>query len=115
MAGIVFFQTQQIDEMERFYTDLLGMKIWLRQEDCVILKHENLLLGFCRRPQVDNSGVITFFYKTKKEVDSMYDRLKDIARAAPETNNKYHIYRFFAYDPEHRVLEFQYFLHPVDV
>lgn len=115
MAGIVFFQTQQIDELERFYTDLLGMKVWLRQEDCIILKHGNLLLGFCTRSGIDRSGLITFVYKTKEDVDAIYDRLKDIARAAPETNEKYHIYQFFAHDPEHRALEFQYFLNPVDI
>jgi len=91
------------------------MKLWLRQEDCIILKHENLLLGFCTRAQIDHSGLITFFYETKDEVDAMYDRLKDIAQAVPETNEKYHIYRFFAHDPEHRILEFQHFLHPVDI
>ena len=115
MAGIVFFQTQQIDELERFYTNPLGMKIWLRQEDCIILKHDNLLLGFCTRAEIDRSGLITFVYKAKREVDTIYDRLRDVARAAPETNEKYHIYRFFAHDPEHRLLEFQYFLHPIDI
>ena len=111
----MFFGTQQIDEIERFYTTLVGMEVWLKQEDCVILKHENILVGFCKRSRIDLSGIITFFYRTKEEVDAMYDRLEDIAQALPEKNEKYNIYRFFAHDPEQRVLEFQHFLHPVDI
>jgi hypothetical protein len=91
------------------------MEMWLRQEDCIILRHENLLLGFCSRPEVDRSGIITFFYKTKSEIDGVYERLSDIAHDAPEINKKYQIYHFFASDPENRVIEFQCFLHPVEL
>jgi hypothetical protein len=45
----------------------------------------------------------------------MYTRLKDIAQDSPRENEKYHIYQFFAVDPEERILEFQCFLHPVDL
>ena len=115
MAGIVFLKTQRIGDLEAFYTEKIGMQMWLRQDDCVILKHENLLLGFCARSEVDRSGTITFFYKTIEEVDAVYDRLKDIAFTAPKMNEKYHIYQFYAHDPEARILEFQYFLHPVSL
>jgi hypothetical protein len=91
------------------------MQMWLRQEDCIVLRHENLLLGFCMRLEVDRSGIITFFYKTKGEVDAMYDALRDIAHDAPKINEKYQIYHFFTADPENRVVEFQSFLHPVDL
>jgi hypothetical protein len=74
-----------------------------------------LLLGFCSRPEVDRSGIITFFYKTKSEIDGVYERLSDIAHDAPEINKKYQIYHFFASDPENRVIEFQCFLHPVEL
>ena len=113
MAGIVFLKTQRIEHMEEFYTRKIDMQIWLRQEDCIILKHENLLLGFCERSEFESSGTITFFYTTTEEVDAMYGRLRDVAHGAPEVNEKYHIYRFYAHDPEKRILEFQCFLHPV--
>jgi predicted lactoylglutathione lyase len=115
MAGIIFFKTQAMDECEKFYTDRIGMHVWLRQADCIILKHENLLLGFCTRKEVDHSGMITFVYRSREEVDAMYARLKDLARESPRENEKYRIYQFFAHDPEDRILEFQYFLHPVDI
>ena len=113
MAGIVFFKTQHIEDLETFYTGKIDMQVWLRQDDCIILRHGNLLLGFCKRSNVDRSGTITFFYETTEEVDAMYNRVKDAAKAAPMVNEKYHIYQFFAHDPEDRILEFQCFLHPV--
>lgn len=115
MAGIVFFKSQKIKAIESFYIEKIGMQMWLRQEDCVILRHENLLLGFCSRLEVDRSGIITFFYKTEGEVDCVYEMLRDIAHDAPVMNEKYQIYHFFASDPESRVIEFQCFLHPVDL
>ena len=113
MSGIIFFKTRNIDRLSSFYTDKIGMKLWLRQEDCIILRHGNMLLGFCTRDELEATGMITFFYDTQKEVDDMYERLVDIATTQPETNKKYNIYQFFAQDPEGRALEFQYFLHPV--
>ena len=114
-AGIIFFKTRAIEALENFYTGEIGMQVWLRQEDCIILRHGNLLLGFCTREAVDRSGMITFVYKSRDEVDRMYTQLKDIARDSPRENEKYHIYQFFANDPEDRILEFQCFLHPVDI
>ena len=113
MPGIVFFRTTNINELTSFYTGRIGMAIWLRQEDCIILRHGNMLLGFCTRDEVENSGMITFFYKTRSEVDEMYDKLRDIATSKPIDNEKYDLYQFFAQDPEGRALEFQYFNSPV--
>lgn len=115
MAGIVFFKTQAMELLEKFYTEQIGMKVWLRQTDCIILKHGNLMLGFCKRESVDRSGMVTFVYDSREEVDTMHGRLQNIARGAPRENEKYRIYQFFATDPEGRILEFQCFLHPVEI
>jgi len=100
--------------MARFYTRRIGMETWLQQDDCVILRHGNLLLGFCERPETDCAGTITFFYDSREDVDAMHGNLVDIATTQPATNDKYRIYQFFARDPEGRILEFQHFLHPVN-
>ena len=113
MAGIVFFKTKDLDSIRDFYISRIGMKVWIDQNDCVILQHENLLLGFCDRDGIDQEGMITFFYQSKQEVDSMYEKLKMIATSKPIENKKYSIYQFFAKDPEDRILEFQCFLHEV--
>ncbi len=114
MSGILFFKTKDKENVKDFYQSHVGMEIWLEQKDCVILKHGNLLLGFCTREENDTYGMITFFYPTKEEVDSMYEKMKSRAEDKPKENEKYEIYHFFARDPENRTIEFQAFLHPVD-
>jgi len=113
MSGIIFFKTRNISRLSDFYTNKIGMTVWLKQEDCIILRHGNMLLGFCMRDEIEVTGMITFVYETQSEVDDMYERLIDIATTEPEINKKYKIYQFFAQDPDGRALEFQYFLHPV--
>lgn len=114
MSGILFFKSKDRSRLKKFYHTKVGMNIWLEQADCTILKHGNLLLGFCDRKEPDACGMITFFYPTATEVDKMYEKLKDLAQAPPKANEKYQIYHFFAMDPEKRIIEFQAFLHPVE-
>jgi len=114
LAGIVFFRTTMLQELVEFYVSDIGMYVWLEQEDCVILSHGNLLLGFCHRETPEVDGMITFFYPEKEDVDAMYNMLSSIATSAPTMNEKYQIYQFFAQDPEGRTLEFQAFMHPVE-
>jgi len=110
----VFFKTQMLMELKRFYLDQVGCQVWLEQGDCIILKNGNLLFGFCERNEIDTQSLITFFLQTKQEVDRIYETLKKIAVSPPAMNDKYHIYHFFAHDPEGRKLEFQHFEHPTD-
>ncbi|MHA2025579.1 MAG: VOC family protein [Candidatus Thorarchaeota archaeon] len=114
LAGIVFFRTERLEEIVNFYVNDVGMHIWLEQEDCTILSHGNLLLGFCNRDLAEREGMITFFYPTDDDVDMMYKMLEHIATTEPVENKRYQIYQFFAEDPEGRSLEFQAFLHPVE-
>ncbi len=114
MAGIVFYKTTKYQEIVTFYRDVIGMDIWLRQADCTILKHGNFLLGFCQRDSADTCGMITFYYDDRTEVDRMYLKLKEYSLDKPKINEKYDIYHFFIQDPEERMVEFQYFMHPVE-
>lgn len=113
MSGIVFMRTGAIDEIRDFYTGILGCEMWLDQEDCIILRHGNLLIGFCERDSADDRGMITLFYDRKEEVDLIYSEIKGIAVSSPRMNEQYRIYQFFAKDPEGRDLEFQYFDHHI--
>ncbi|UCD17992.1 MAG: nitroreductase family protein [Candidatus Zixiibacteriota bacterium] len=114
MSGIVFFKTGRLEELTDFYVNRLNCRVWLNQEDCIIIKADNLLLGFCQRDEVDREGVLTFFSDSREDVDRAYERLKETAQSLPQVNDKYHIYHFFANDPEGRKLEFQCFDHHVD-
>ena len=113
MAGIIFLRTAEFEHIVEFYTDRLGMEVWLEQPSITILRHENLLVGFQDQPEVrpDNDGLITFFYPDREQVDRMYALLTDRSITEPKENPRYRIYNFYAEDPEKRRLEFQYFLH----
>ncbi len=110
MSGIFFLSTRRLDEIVEFYTTRLELNIWIEQEDCTILRQDNLILGFCQRETADTGGIITFWYGSNKEVDDEYAKLADVAEGPPEVNEKYRIYHFFFRDPEGRMLEVQRFL-----
>jgi hypothetical protein len=110
MSGIVFLSTQRLDEVVGFYASRLGMTVWLEQEDCSILRLDNLFLGFCQRDEVETGGTITFWYGSDKEVDEMHTKLADVADGPPQVDDRYRIYHFFLRDPEGRRVEVQRFL-----
>jgi len=114
VAGITFFQTRDLDQTKSFFVSKVGMKVWLEQAECVILKHDNYLLGFCERDESDTQGIITFFYEKEADVDEIYEKIRDHAIGEPVINDKYRIYHFFARDPDGRMVEFQSFLHQLN-
>lgn len=120
-GGLTFLKTRDRPSMIRFYQSKINMKIWLEQPDITILSFGNLLLGLNHKPDGDPDldGCFTFVYPTKAEVDEVYARFQaDTATkpdGPPRINDRYQIYQFFARDPEGRLLEFQAFLHPLDV
>jgi len=114
VSGMLFMGTRNLDDIKDFYISKIGMDLWLEQEDCIVLQHGNLLLGFCTRKDVDTEGIITFFYDSTQKVDEMYVKFRDLAIGEPKMNDIYQIYHFFTKDPENRKVEFQYFLNPVN-
>lgn len=113
MSGIVFFATENHDAVVDFYTSVVEAEVWLEQPDCTVLKHDNLLFGFCSRDHTDDCGTVTFVYDSREAVDAMHARVGDAAREEPHANEKYDIYQFFAADPDGRSVEFQVFEHDV--
>jgi len=110
-GGIVFFATKKLDSIADFYIEKIGCELWLDQGACKILKHGNMLFGFCKSDHVDKEAVITFFYPEKEMVDSIYNQMEEIAEDKPKMNPKFNIYHFYGRDPENRSIEFQYFDH----
>lgn len=111
MAGIVFLRTTDLARIRAFYTNEIGMEPWVSQPDIDILSHGNLLAGFVQSERADTDALLTFFYRTREEVDAVYLRLRDRATSEPTENERYRIYNFFASDPDGRRIEFQAFLH----
>jgi nitroreductase len=114
MSGIVFFKTRELEKIKSFYMNMIGCDLWLDQGTCIILQHGNFLAGFCSAEEADTQGILTYFYPSPENVDTMYQKIKLRADAPPRTNSKFRIYQFFARDPEGRTLEFQYFQHPIN-
>lgn len=114
MSGITFFKTGDLERIKDFYINEVGMTTWVDQGSCIILKHGNMLLGFCEGDDTETEGVVTFFYDGKEQVDGMYEKFKDRARGEPKENPPYNIYNFFAEDPDERTIEFQTFLHDLE-
>ncbi|MEF8831961.1 MAG: nitroreductase family protein [Candidatus Thermoplasmatota archaeon] len=114
MTGMNFFRSKELETITEFYREELDMDLWLDQDKCKIVKDGNLLVGFCESETMDEGGTITFFYRTKEEVDEMYEKFKDRARGEPSENDFFQVYQFFAEDPEGRTLEFQTFLHKLN-
>mgnify|MGYP006896941409 CR=1 FL=1 len=110
-GGIVFFATEKLDSIADFYIEKVGCELWLDQGACKILKHGNMLFGFCKSDHVDKEAVITFFYPKKEMVDSIYKQMEKYAEDDPKMNPKFNIYHFYGRDPENRTIEFQYFEH----
>lgn len=108
-GGIVFFQTKIQSELGKFYKEKLGCDLWMDRGGCHIFQHGNMLFGLCQREVVDDLGMITFFYSSRKAVDEMYEKFKDYSVDKPKDNSYYRIYHFYAKDPEGRNIEFQYF------
>jgi nitroreductase len=111
MSGIVFFRSAQLETLRTFYGKELGMELWLDQGECLIFRHGNLLLGFCTSEECHIQGIITMFFRSKEEIDAWHRKLSSISMGTPKENDRFHIYHFFACDPEGRTLEFQCFLH----
>ena len=110
MSGIIFLSTRKLEEIVEFYGSRFDMNVWMEQEDCTILREDNLILGFCQRETADTCGIITFWVGSNKEVDDLHARHADIAEGEPRVNETYNIYHFFMRDPEGRRLEIQRFL-----
>jgi catechol 2,3-dioxygenase-like lactoylglutathione lyase family enzyme len=109
MDGITFFRTADREAVVAFYVERLDCAVWREQPDCTILTSGEYALGFCERDPPETEGCLTFLREDRAGVDELYDRLEDVADAAPRFNETYDIYQFFADDPEGRTVEVQTF------
>lgn len=115
MAGIIFTDTVDLQATQKFYIETLGFTSWLEQENIAILRHENFLIGFQAKNNVNFQSLLTIFVPTKTAVDEYYHRLKalNLTISEPQENHTYHIYNFFAKDGDGRNIEVQKFLNPI--
>jgi hypothetical protein len=113
MSGLVFFRTEQREQVVEWYTETVEADVWLEQPGCTILEFDGFRFGFCDGEATETDGILTFVYPERDGVDRLHDSVGDAAREDPHVNEKYEIYQFFADDPDGRTAEFQTFLHEV--
>lgn len=113
MSGIVFFATDKRSTVVDFYLDRLDFELYLEQDGCTILRHQNLLLGFCDGDEADTDGIVTIVLDSRGAVEAWYSRLQEMARSEPVGNDRYDIYHFFGTDPDGRTVEIQTFEHDI--
>lgn len=112
---IHFYRVSNLDLARKFYSDILGFKLYKDQVDCLIYDVEGISkIGFClfSKEFILCDSIITFVYETTDEIDHMYHLLKSrlLTPLDITTNEKYQIYHFFVNDFNGLKVEFQVFL-----
>lgn len=115
-SHITFCYTDNLARTAEWYETVLGLELAVDQGKCRIYHVTgHSFLGFCERSAVgiDHDDVILTF--VTDDVDEWYERLRDagaIVVGAPEENELYGIYHFFARDLNGYRIEIQRFLSP---
>nr|WP_300006241.1 VOC family protein [Tissierella sp.] len=111
---IIFLGTEDLQATDKFYSEVLGLKLYKDQKTCRIYRvNDSACLGFCDhiKPTPEKkSPIITL---VTDDVDRVYKEIKakgiDIEEG-PKENKKFNIYHFFLKDNNGYTLEIQKFL-----
>lgn len=113
-GSIIFFGTEDLDKTDKFYREILDLKLYKDQGLCRIYEIEGGgKIGFCSHIEIvlgEKSPIITLL---TENVDDIYDTLTQkgyIIKEGPKTNEKFQIYHFFVQDPNGYTVEIQKFL-----
>ncbi len=109
MPGIIFFRSDNIREVESFYVNKLGFKVWFKNRDCLILKNGNLLIGI-QKGNSDDKGIITLLLNEPRAVDNLFHELKEFTVNEPRFSEDCNTYECYIRDPENRLIRVMSFL-----
>ncbi len=114
-SQIVFFHTDDLDLIHKFYGGVLGLPLALDQEVCRIYRTSpSAYLGFCTvtAPEFSRGALVTL---VTDDVDGVAARLLEagaVCEKMPERTPRFAIYNGFFRDPEGRMIEIQRFDDP---
>lgn len=111
---IVFLGTQDLEATARFYSGILGLKLYRDQEVCRIYDiPRGGRLGFCTHLPANPGERCPIITLLAEDVDGVYARLcqNDITPSHPPMENpRFGIYHFFVRDSNGYLLGIQRFL-----
>ncbi|MCA9837935.1 MAG: VOC family protein [Trueperaceae bacterium] len=113
---IAFYPSKDLEATRAFYEGILGLKLARDQGSCLIFQvTETAYIGFCQHLSMPASAsfIITLIHP---DVDAVYASLRAKncrLESAPELNERYQIYHFFALDPNAYRVEIQRFIEPL--
>lgn len=114
---ITFLHADNLEAVQHFYCDVLGLPLARDQGACLIFRvTETAFLGFCKHIETIPSGRKVILTLVSKEVDKWYQALKnrEIPNITPPKKNPdYQIYHFFLQDPNGYWIEIQRFESPL--
>ena len=108
---INFYTCKNIKETEEYWLNL-GLTLYMRQPNCIILDSGEGQIGFLEK-QEHNPPIyscISFTKESKEEIDELYNKYAHIALAPPEVHKTAPVYSFFMLDPNGLKVEFQTFI-----
>ncbi len=112
---ITFIYTRDLIASAEFYARVLGLSLTLDQGMCRIYRvTATAYIGVCQRddaPTQPDSVILTL---VTDDVDGWHARLRDhnvTIEHPPAYNEQFHIYQFFARDPNGYLIEIQHFAH----
>ncbi len=113
-GSVVFFGTRDLEAVDRFYRQCLGLPLFKDQGLCRIYDVPGGgRVGFCTHltaAPLKKSPIITLL---AQDVDQAYEQLIECGYqpdTEPKVHDNFHIYHFFVQDPSGYTLEIQRFL-----
>ena len=114
---VTFLPVNDIEETTRFYTEVVGLKLWQDQGKCRIFQCGQGFWGFCQYGdgRALATGVcLSLNMEDKNDVDEKYLSVKaagaDVIQP-PQKHKDFPVYSCFVHDPNGYLLEFQKILH----
>ena len=111
---IPFYGTENLEETDRFYRQILGMSLHKDQGACRIYEVlPGAWVGFCTHMEVvigNHSPIITLL---TEDVDAVYEHLVEQGwetKDPPQENPRFKIYHFYVRDPNGYLVEVQRFI-----
>ena len=113
---ITFLHTRDLEATDRFYREVLGLRLALDQGDCRVYRVGSAaFVGFCARESAPERPQGVILTLVTQQVDRWYDVLCErgvVFEKPPAHNPRYGIYHCFLRDPNGYLIEIQRFLDP---